>query len=64
MAIAQAMSPVEALEERLSRGADVLFDMEQRGEMGVDYQRWLRHWLELLEHYEALQCEVQSAVRE
>jgi hypothetical protein len=45
-----------ALEERLSRGADLLFDMEQRGELGPEYHRWLRRWTELLAQYESLQA--------
>lgn len=45
-----------ALEERLTRGADLLFDMEQRGELGPEYQRWLRRWAELLDQYESLQA--------
>jgi hypothetical protein len=40
------------LEERLERGAAVLFDMEQRGDTGPEYQRWLETWLELLRQYE------------
>ena len=52
-----AVAPVEEmLEERLSRGAELLFDLEQRGEMGPDYQRWLQGWLDLLEQYEALKA--------
>lgn len=42
-----------ALEVRLTRGADLLFDMEQRGDLGPDYARWLDHWLQLLAEYEA-----------
>lgn len=49
--------PVETsratLEERLARGVDLLFDMEQRGDFGLEYQRWLSRWIELLEEYEA-----------
>jgi hypothetical protein len=45
---------IEALEERLTRGAAVLFDREQRGETGEEYDRWLRGWLDLLEEYEQL----------
>jgi hypothetical protein len=47
---------VEALEERLARGAEVLFDMEQRGETDADYARWLARWEELLQEYETLQA--------
>jgi hypothetical protein len=41
------------LEERLARGADLLFDMELRGDTGDEYVRWLSRWLELLAQYEA-----------
>lgn len=41
-----------ALEERLERGAQLLFDMERRGDMGPEYRRWLERWQELLEQYE------------
>ncbi|MBV9282860.1 MAG: hypothetical protein JOZ41_22525 [Chloroflexi bacterium] len=44
--------PTEVLEERLTRGAELLFDMEQRGDTGPEYGRWLRGWLDLLEQYE------------
>jgi hypothetical protein len=53
MTQAAVISPIEALEERLARGADLLFDMEQRGETGPDYQRWLEGWVELLRQYES-----------
>ena len=46
---------VPSLEERLSRGADLLFEMEQRGDRGSEYARWLQHWIELLQQYELLQ---------
>lgn len=46
------VSQSEMLEERLVRGADFLFDLEQRGETGPDYQRWLEGWIELLQQYE------------
>lgn len=49
----QTVAPVVVLEERLARGAELLFDMEQRGEMGSDYQRWLDHWQHLLFEYES-----------
>jgi hypothetical protein len=45
---------IEALEQRLHRGAQLLFDMEQRGETGSDYQRWLLGYVELLRQYESL----------
>jgi hypothetical protein len=44
---------VEVLYERLHRGAEILFTMEQQGDMGPDYVRWLQRWTELLEQYEA-----------
>lgn len=52
----EALSPVMVLEERLRRGADFLFSMEQRGDTGQQYAVWLQHWLELLGQYEALQA--------
>lgn len=45
-------SPTVMLELRLARGAELLFDMEQRGDMGADYNRFLLHFLGLLEEYE------------
>jgi hypothetical protein len=45
-------SPTAMLEQRLARGAELLFDMEQRGDMGPDYNRFLLHFLGLLEEYE------------
>lgn len=47
-------SRAEALMERLARGADLLFDMEQRGEVDSRYNRWFAAWLDLLTEYEAL----------
>lgn len=47
---------VDTLAERLARGAELLFDMEQRGETDARYSRWLASWLELLAEYEALQA--------
>jgi hypothetical protein len=44
---------IQALEERLTRGAELLFDMEQRGELGTDYERWLAHYVELLGQYQS-----------
>lgn len=49
------VSRAEMLEERLLRGADLLFDLEQRGETGPEYQRWLEGWVELLRQYERAQ---------
>ncbi|HEX6506703.1 MAG TPA: hypothetical protein VF221_03635 [Chloroflexota bacterium] len=40
------------LEERLSRGSELLFDMERRGETGPDYDRYLAYFESLLEEYE------------
>lgn len=45
-------SPVGLLEQRLARGADLLFDMEQRGDTDSEYQRFLLHYEALLEEYE------------
>lgn len=42
------------LEERLEKGAELLFDMEQRGDMGPDYGRWVSAWSDLLTEYEKL----------
>lgn len=47
-------SPAAALEDRLTRGLELLFDMEQRGEMDREYRVWLRRWLDILDQYEAL----------
>lgn len=47
-------SPPEVLEERLARGAELLFGMEQRGDRGEQYQRWLAGWVDLLGQYESL----------
>jgi hypothetical protein len=44
----------EALEQRLHRGAQLLFELEERGETGADYQRWLAGYTELLRQYELL----------
>ena len=41
------------LEERLKNGAELLFEMESRGQRSVNYQRWLTAWLELLDRYES-----------
>ncbi len=45
---------VETLEQRLQRGAQLLYEMEQRGDTGADYQRWLVGYVELLTQYESL----------
>lgn len=45
---------VDTLMERLVRGAELLFDMEQRGDTDARYSRWLAGWLELLAEYESL----------
>lgn len=52
MSMLATMSPVEVLEERLTRGAELLFDLEQRGDLGMQYMQWLRHWEALLVEYE------------
>lgn len=48
--------PLTVLEERLERGSRILSDMEQRGDIGPEYARWLDRWLQLLEQYESLQA--------
>jgi hypothetical protein len=48
------VSRAEELEERLSRGAELLFDMELRGETAGNYESWLQRWQELLIEYESL----------
>lgn len=45
---------VEALEQRLHRGAQLLLEMEERGDTGSDYQRWLAGYTDLLSQYESL----------
>jgi len=49
---ATVAAPSNGLEERLWRGADLLWDLEQRGETGAEYSLWLDHWLHLLQQYE------------
>jgi len=48
-------SEIQILEERLVRGAELLFDMEQRGDLGAEYERWLAHYVDLLSRYQSLQ---------
>lgn len=45
---------LDTLEHRLQRGAELLFEMEQRGDTGTDYQRWLAGYTDLLRQYETL----------
>lgn len=45
-------SPALMLEQRLARGAELLFDMEQRGDTCGEYDRFLGHFLALLDEYE------------
>jgi hypothetical protein len=45
-------SPTAMLEQRLARGAELLFDMEQSGDVGAEYNRLLLRFLGLLEEYE------------
>jgi len=52
----EAETAVDVLEMRLSKGADLLFDMEQRGDVGTEYNRYLRLWQDLLEQYEGAQA--------
>jgi hypothetical protein len=55
-------APAAQLERRLAHGAEVLFDMEQRGDTGADYARWLEAWTRLLEQYSALEdAELEAA---
>jgi len=42
MAQAVIEGQVATLEERLARGAELLFDMEQRGDTGEEYERTVR----------------------
>jgi hypothetical protein len=42
------------LVQRLERGARFLFDLEERGECGPDYERWLAGWVNLLAQYESV----------
>jgi len=44
------------LVQRLERGARLLFDLEERGERGLEYEHWLSGWLRLLAQYEALEA--------
>ncbi len=52
----EAETAADVLEMRLSKGADLLFDMEQRGDVGTEYDRYLRLWRDLLEQYEGAQA--------
>jgi len=52
----EAETAADVLEMRLSKGADLLFDMEQRGDVGIEYDRYLRLWQDLLEQYEGAQA--------
>ena len=45
-------TPLELLEVRLARGAELLFDLEQRGDTDAEYVRFLRHFETLLNEYE------------
>ncbi len=56
MSSATLAPTIERIEDRLARGAELLFDMEQRGDTGPDYVRWLEHWIDLLEQYEDLEA--------
>jgi hypothetical protein len=42
------------LEDRLYRGMELLFDMERRGELTGEYERYLHLWSDLLDRYEGL----------
>lgn len=45
----------DALEERLYRGAALLFDMERRGDTATpEYERYLDHYTQLLRRYEGM----------
>lgn len=46
------MAAASSLEQRLTRGAQLLFDMEQRGETGGDYDVWRERWESMLHQYE------------
>lgn len=49
------------LAERVKQGLELLFDMEQRGETGPEYERWLGHWMSLLDQYEVEQVALLKA---
>ena len=49
-------SEAEVLVGRLTRGADLLFDMEQRGETGPEYETYFDLYRDLLRRYEAHQA--------
>ena len=51
----QIDSPVITLEQRLARGVELLFEMEQQGDLGGEYERYLRLWYSLLDQYELMQ---------
>lgn len=53
MATTESATRPATLEERLRRGAELLLDMEVRGDTGVQYEEWLRGWMELLSRYQA-----------
>jgi hypothetical protein len=40
MSAVAELPATELLEERLARGADLLFEMERRGDTGPEYRRW------------------------
>ena len=42
----------EALKGRVSKGFDVLRDLEDRGDTGPKYERWFEAWEKLLRAYE------------
>ncbi|HZS94033.1 MAG TPA: hypothetical protein VFA78_04490 [Chloroflexota bacterium] len=56
MSVVQAPSAITEIEERLHKGVQFLFELESRGETVGEYERWLDHWLDLLERYEEIQA--------
>ena len=51
-----AANEIDVLAERLQRGMDLLFDMESRGDLSSDYERYFSLWSGLLDRYEELQA--------
>lgn len=45
---------IVVLEDRLYRGMELLFDLERRGELSGEYERYLHLWSDLLDRYESL----------
>ncbi|MGH2449153.1 MAG: hypothetical protein ACRDFS_11215 [Chloroflexota bacterium] len=43
----------EILEERLERGAELLWERERQSKTDAEYEAWLEVWLKLLDEYQA-----------